>query len=384
MFKRLSNIVSKTAQNGAHVCTKIIREENMQKRIFGLISIVVVFATILCTAAFAEDLCPNIKVNAHALWIDDYDSYSDMGQNADLIVFGSVESQNSEPRCDLVFTRSVIQITEEYTGNAITTNTIEVIQTGGCLGSVSTHEFEDAPILKNDGTEYLLFLEYVNDETYGEYYLILGGGIGAIDCSDIEFDSNYETVSCDELTNRLDQELDIESIGISAYATATNTTGGYFYTKTPKVFYRSTVTSSMLAYVKNGILAWNNGSSTTGATVSTTTSSSAANVTVSAGAYGSTGWAGYTWRYNSSGTEVTVDRYASAYIGLNTSFLSSSSSNWKLVAMHEMGHVFGLAHTNSISTVMRTSYSTLIGTGLTAPTSADYNGVKIAYSYGGL
>lgn len=347
-----------------------------------LIPVIISLIVSLCSSAFAAAPSSGTIVTAEALWLDSYTSYQEMLEAADLVVSGTIDSQFTEIRCDMVFTNSIISINNMYKGDCASSEYAKVLQTGGIYGSISTPSFEDAPVLKADETEYLLFLNYVNDSAYGEYYLILGGGAGIVDCSARSDTVNLNSSNFDDFIAELDQE---DTAVPSAGSSQSNTTGGYFYTKTPKVYYRTTLSSTMKSFVKSGILSWNNGTSITGATIYTTTSASSADITISAGEYGETGWAGYTWRYDADGNDAgEVNCYASAYIGLNTSFLSSSSSNWQLVAMHEMGHVFGLSHTDTGSSVMYTDYYSLVSSGLTAPTTADYNAVKSAYDGGGL
>ena len=353
---------------------------------FRKLSIFLVLAICFSSAAFAS-ATPSITESAagtyssHALWTEAYSSFEEMSTAADVVLLGTVTEQVPELRCDMVFTKSYISVDQIYAGEIVTDNGISVLQTGGSLNDYFTPAIDDAPIM-DLGAQYILYLRYVSDETYGEYYLILGGYTGYVNCSELE-NSIPDLTSGTGISAFLDNDPEIETFQTSAlYAARTNTTGGRFHTKTPYVFYRSTVTSNMLSYVKNGINAWNNGYSTHGAYIYTASSASSADVTVSAGAYGNTGWAGNTWRYNSSGNEAqVVDVYYSAYIGLNTSYQISSVAKWKQVAMHEMGHVFGLAHTDNISTIMRTLDTNVINSGLENPTASDYSAVRTAYGY---
>ena len=327
--------------------------------------------------------------SADALWTENYDTYSDMFEVADVVALGTIVSQIPELRSDLVFTRSLVYIGQVFSGEIAPGTIVPIIQTGGELDTYFTPAITEAPIMDVE-TEYLLFLRYVDDPIYGEYYLILGGYLGYVDYSTVDVSIAYIMSHESNIAEYLDSKYPIDKSHEAEHSTysvtsnATYTVGGRFHSYTPKVYYRTTVSSNMLSYVKNGILAWNNGTSTHGATVSTVSSASAADVTVSAGAYGDTSWAGYTWKYDEYGNAADDENiYYTAYIGLNTSYSISSASAWKLVAMHEMGHVFGLGHDESVaSTIMRTLDSAVINSGLTSPTSYDYNGVRVAYTYG--
>ncbi len=357
----------------------------MRKTISLLVVVMVLMSLIIIPVSATSSF---EALTGSALWIEQFDSFSELSEVADVVFEGSVKDQYTELRDDLVFTRSNIEINTVYTGDILPGENIEIVQTGGVYGEYSNPEIEDAPIVEN-GENYIFFLRYVNDSTYGEYYLILGGGQGLVDSSDTEMATNATTSTIHDLTSYLDSEKSLtaatDTVRSSASVNATTpSTGGYFYTKSPKIYYRSTVTSTLKTNARNAVTSWNDGYSTTGVTISTTTNASSADITVSAGSYGDTDWVGYTWRYNSSGDAADeVDVYYEAYIGLNTDLVSSSSSNWKIVVAHEIGHVFGLKDVStsvSYKTIMLKEYDSLISSGISAPTTADYNGVKATFS----
>ena len=146
-----------------------------------IMAMIIMAILALSTSAFAADT-PSSVAHAHALWTESFDSATEMTQSADVVAIGTVSSQQTETRCNLVFTRSTITIDQLYSGS-VQDDCLQVVQTGGVSGDLYTPEFDDAPLMEI-GQTYALFLKYVNDPDYGEYYRVLSGGMGCVSAAD--------------------------------------------------------------------------------------------------------------------------------------------------------------------------------------------------------
>lgn len=103
-----------------------------------LIPIIISLTVSLCSSAFAAGPSSGTVVTAEALWLDSYTSYQEMLETADLVVYGTIDSQFTEIRCDMVFTNSIISISNMYKGDCNSSEYVKVLQTGGNYGSIST------------------------------------------------------------------------------------------------------------------------------------------------------------------------------------------------------------------------------------------------------
>lgn len=341
-----------------------------------VIALIVAFVMAFSTSAFATDAPKGIAYGAHALWTESFASFEEMAEMADAVVIGTVVHQEPEVRCNLVFTRSTIGITHIYSGT-ILDEELQVVQTGGVCDDLFTPEFDDAPIMEPD-QQYVLFLKHVNDPDYGEYYRVLSGGMG---CVSTEEALLAETDTYSSMLDKLDDSICEPA---ATYAVSTPTYGGKFSSSSISVYYTGTVTSTMKNNISSAINSWGNDWSTSGVSISTASATKSSNqIRVFAGAYGDTGWAGHVYNYDADGNYDPAYTYtfALSYVQLNTSKLSASSTSWKYVALHEVGHSLGLKDVAnpSYATVMDNSYDNVISNGYTSPQPADFRGLGTLY-----
>ena len=340
-----------------------------------IMAMIIMAILALSTSAFAADT-PSSVAHAHALWTESFDSATEMTQSADVVAIGTVSSQQTETRCNLVFTRSTITIDQLYSGS-VQDDCLQVVQTGGVSGDLYTPEFDDAPLMEI-GQTYALFLKYVNDPDYGEYYRVLSGGMGCVSAADAFLSST------DSYSSMLNKVEDTINSPIALYATSTPTYGGKFSSGNVSVYYTTTVTSTMKNNISSTINSWGSRSSTSGVSISTASTTKSSNqIRVFAGKYGDTGWAGHVYNYDADGNYNPSYTYifALSYVQLNTSEQSASSSTWKYVALHEVGHSLGLKDVSipSYATVMSNFYDDVVNSGYTSPQDADFNGLKTLY-----
>lgn len=112
-------------------------------------------------------------------WTQTYQSVDEMMEDADVNIVGTVISQTIEARGEddtLYFTHSYVE------GN--NGELYDVLQTGAFIDGEKMNIPYDVSLLEV-GEEYFFSLNYVDDISYGEYYLIAGGtqGIGEYDTS---------------------------------------------------------------------------------------------------------------------------------------------------------------------------------------------------------
>lgn len=340
------------------------------------LSLIILAVLALSTSVFATDDSGNVAHSAHALWTESFDSAAEMAQSANVVAIGTVSSQQAETRCNLVFTRSTITLDQLYSG-AVQDDCLQVVQTGGTLDDLYTPEFDDAPLMEL-GQAYVLFLKHVDDPDYGEYYRILSGGTGCVPATDV-------SLSCtDSYSNMLSKVEDTINSPIALYATSTPTYGGSFSNGNVSVYYTTTVSSTMKNNISSTINSWGSKSSTSGVSISTASTTKSSNqIRVFAGKYGDTGWAGHVYNYDADRNYNPSYTYifALSYVQLNTSKLSASSSTWKYVALHEVGHSLGLKDVSnpSYDTVMSRFFDDVVNSGYTSPRDADFNGLKTLY-----
>lgn len=154
---------------------------------------VVLFVAILVLAICVLTSCTKENVTtASASWHSHFDSVGEMVEDADLVITGVMVDSYTELRVDTVCTRNIIEVTEVYSGDVQVGDTIEVVQTGGVYGDITTPAFSEIPLLELD-KEYALILRLSDpDEQYGQYYLIMGGYQGILEITDTSYQSLSE------------------------------------------------------------------------------------------------------------------------------------------------------------------------------------------------
>lgn len=111
-------------------------------------------------------------------WSESFSSVREMEAAADLGIVGVLAGSETELRGGVVFTRNTVEVVAVYSGEAEVGDFVEVLQTGGEYGGVSTPALEELPLMEAD-KEYALFLKETRPhEEYGQYYLIAGGYLG--------------------------------------------------------------------------------------------------------------------------------------------------------------------------------------------------------------
>lgn len=141
----------------------------------GLSFLVCLAVLVFSTSCSAPANDPNASAStAHADWTEHYESMEEMIDAADLILTGTVSASTPEQRVDLIFTQQTIQIDTCIKGEANAGDCVNVLQTGGTLGDITTTPFAECPLFST-GDTMLLFLHKTNEG----HYLVLGGYQGA-------------------------------------------------------------------------------------------------------------------------------------------------------------------------------------------------------------
>lgn len=141
----------------------------------GLSLMICIAVLVFSTSCSAPENNPNASASiAHADWTEHYESMKEMVDAADLILTGTVSASTPEQRVDLIFTQQTIQIDTCIKGEANAGDCVNVLQTGGTLGDITTTPFAECPLFST-GDTMLLFLHKTNEG----HYLVLGGYQGA-------------------------------------------------------------------------------------------------------------------------------------------------------------------------------------------------------------
>lgn len=317
-------------------------------------------------------------------WTETYDSLKDVVYNSDVCLIGSVTSQEIEMREDIFFTHSYVQ-TEDG-------NTYDVLQTGAIIDGVGINIPYDAALMET-GNDYFLCLDEATSDNNGQYYLITGGnqGYGEYDVhSDLVTEINltersvYQTFQLNNIeTYMLEPSLDI---AVTPKAITPQSPDEYYWVPSEiACCVRSSIGNAYGNTVEDGIragvTAWN---STNAPYVYITGSTPSNGVTVNMGDYGATGWDGQATTHFNTSTHAAT----SATIYLSTHYLNSYLDDeglWKALACHEMGHVLGLDHNETVTrTIMREStidYYNYKGSSpkYITPQSVDISGINAIY-----
>ena len=170
----------------------------MKKHIRLFAMMIAIVMLLQCSALAAND-APVEALSSTVTFLSASDSYEEMENKADLVVFGTVVDQWTEVRgSSLVITVSEVAIDTKYLGSETATQ-IEIVQTGGTNGTHTTGVPSNAPLLE-EGEEYYLYLEYSPADTmYDAYYLILGGGQGNIPKDEANVTRSNDAVSWEQL-----------------------------------------------------------------------------------------------------------------------------------------------------------------------------------------
>ncbi len=343
------------------------------KKTLSLLAALLIVTANYSTCAFATNNSSSVtETIMTASWSEHYNSQADMYKNSDIVVTGTVEYSYTELRYDLVFTHNIISINEVSKGNSEFIN-IDVVQTGGAYGDLYTPSPSEISLLDGE-SEYALYLKYSGDETFGDYYTILGGyqGVGIIENNTIRAITNAN----------LDMFTELSS-SVSVNATTPAADHGCIWAYSSLNCYIDSSVSSYGSNIKSaastGAKAWN---STQAPTVSIGATGSSSEIGINMANYGSIGWNGNTVTHYSNGEILGAE------IRLNASGLEdyfSDSGLWQAITCHEMGHALGLGHnTSSSSSVMHpytTDYYNYAGSSpkIKTPQSADRTGMNNIY-----
>ena len=168
---------------------------SMDKTSKKLISIAVGLLLLAAAYALIEMANPGNaeKTSVSASWSDHYRTVEDMVAQSDLCIIGVVVSSGTELRNGMVFTRNHVEIQEVISGNLEAGETIDVLQTGGQYGSITTPPISDAPLMDQDSSYALCLRQTKPHWKYGQYYLVMGGyqGMAALPASSNKQESTF-------------------------------------------------------------------------------------------------------------------------------------------------------------------------------------------------
>lgn len=125
-----------------------------------------------------DNAVPQKGSSSSATWTEYFSTVSDMEAASDIGIVGVLSDSTTELRENVVFTRNIVEVVAVHSGDVLVGDFVEVLQTGGEYGGISTPAFSEAPLMET-GKEYAMFLkETTPHEKYGQYYLIAGGYLG--------------------------------------------------------------------------------------------------------------------------------------------------------------------------------------------------------------
>lgn len=320
------------------------------------------------------------ECNSSASWNEHFESETEMIDSSDIVIHGTVISNQTELRYDTVFTRNFIKVTLVNKGNIEIDSIITVLQTGGTYLEYSSPAISEIPLLEI-GKEYALYLTLTDySETYGQYYLISGGYQGVME---INNDGSLVTLS-DQ--NEIFSLLETSPATISGLSVTNTPTKSYYWNKSSLVVYvqgdiRDRYHSNTRIGICNGIQAWEK--KTDSPSTSITLSTVNADVCVYMYDYGATGWDAQTDTYYDNSNICDYSRIKVNAHNLTNYY--SLEGLWQALACHEFGHTLGLNHNDSGSaSIMRSytldyyNYSGLLPR-YKVPQTADINSINSKY-----
>lgn len=125
----------------------------------------------------------NLGTASSASWSEHFSGVEEMEEAADIGIVGVLADSKTELRGGVVFTRNTVEVLYVHAGDVQAGDFVEVLQTGGVYGTLSTPPLAEAPLME-ENKEYALFLkETTPHERYGQYYLIVGGYQGIAEIS---------------------------------------------------------------------------------------------------------------------------------------------------------------------------------------------------------
>ena len=157
----------------------------------------VLFATLVLTSVLLLVGCssdnnaePKRGSSTSVSWTEGYANVSEMEAAADIGIVGILSDSETELRGNIVFTRNTVEVVAVHSGNVRVGDFVEVLQTGGEFGDISTPAFSEAPLMEAN-KEYAMFLKETEpNEEYGQYYLIAGGYQGLAEIKALSTISN--------------------------------------------------------------------------------------------------------------------------------------------------------------------------------------------------
>ena len=337
----------------------------MKRLIKTILMITLVSTILLSTMSF---MFSDEERFTSASWSNTYQTLSDLQSASDIIIKGYLISSIPEQRHDLVFSKELVGISQVIKGT-IKSNNVEILQTGGNLNGLVTPPIESAPLLRKN-TEYLMYLQYVKDEQYGEYYLITGGDQGLFEMSKDGELVTYADVSRSLINGGLTKEIMRTSTDTPMYAN--------YWLSNPRVWLSASIvtnySASVNAKVVSAMYSWNDIGTIA---YERELNSTSANVLVFMNDYGNTGWDGQSVLDASGGV------YSFVHISLNNRGQAGDDLTfWQAVACHEFGHGLGLMHNDwtTVPSVMRDGTPAYHpNPGYYTPQQADRNAISGRY-----
>lgn len=149
-------------------------------------SLILAAAVMICAAVWFLDTGntdkePVMPSTVSASWSEHFDSVNEMEAAADIGIVGVLSDSKTEVRGSLVFTRNIVEVVAVHSGDVQIGDYVEVLQTGGEHGNMSTPAFSELPLMEVN-KEYAMFLKKTPPhEKYGQYYVISGGYQGFVE-----------------------------------------------------------------------------------------------------------------------------------------------------------------------------------------------------------